>query len=80
MGIGFLLNFVGIDPVNALIYSAVANGVIAPVVLALIVAISSKELIMGRHKNSNLVKFVGWAITIAMALVGITAVAGLVMG
>ena len=41
--IGILLNFVGIDPIKALIYSAVANGIIAPFILVFIVKISSKK-------------------------------------
>ncbi|MCP6756053.1 divalent metal cation transporter, partial [Klebsiella pneumoniae] len=31
--LGLSINFIGIDPIKALIYSAVANGIVAPVVL-----------------------------------------------
>ena len=41
--IGILINFIGIDPIKALIYSAIANGIVAPVILIFIVKISSNK-------------------------------------
>ena len=40
MLIGLGMNFIGLNPIKALIYSAVANGVVAPVILCLIVILS----------------------------------------
>lgn len=70
MLIGLGINFVGIDPIKALIYSAIANGIVAPVVLALIVLISSNRHIMGEWTNKRSTTFVGWAVTSVMALAG----------
>ncbi len=50
MFLGIILNFVGIDPIKALIYSAVFNGIISPITLFIIVWISSNESIMGEYK------------------------------
>jgi Mn2+/Fe2+ NRAMP family transporter len=72
--IGILINFLGIDPIKALIYSAIANGIIAPIVLVFIVHISGSNRIMGHHKNSMLTNVIGWIITLFM---GITAIAAL---
>jgi NRAMP (natural resistance-associated macrophage protein)-like metal ion transporter len=72
--IGILINFLGIDPIKALIYSAIANGIIAPIVLVFIVHISGSQKIMGRHKNSLLTNVIGWIITLCM---GVTAIAAL---
>ncbi len=69
--IGIVLNFVGIDPIKALIYSAIANGIIAPIILVCIVHISGSHKIMGKYKNTKLKNTVGWAITIFMALAAI---------
>lgn len=77
VGVGFMLNFVGIDPIKALIYSAVANGIIAPVILALIVLISSSKKIMGEWVNKPLTTFVGWGVTGIMGLAGIAALASM---
>ena len=73
--IGILLNFIGIDPIKALIYSAIANGIIAPIILVFIVKISSSKKIMGEFKNGRITKFIGWFATILM---GITAVAAII--
>jgi Mn2+/Fe2+ NRAMP family transporter len=71
---GLAMNFIGLDPIKALIYSAAANGIVAPVVLTLIVMISSDKKIMGRWVNSRFVTFVGWATTAMMAIAGIAAI------
>jgi len=70
MLVGLGINFVGIDPIKALIYSAIANGIVAPVVLALIVLISSNRRIMGQWTNKRSTTFVGWTVTSVMTLAG----------
>lgn len=74
MLIGLGLNFVGIDPIKALIYSAVANGIVAPMVLAPIVILSSNKKIMGEWVNKPLTKFLGWVVTGLMAIAGLAAI------
>lgn len=71
MLVGLGLNFIGLDPIKALIYSAVANCIVAPVVLIFIVTLSSRKDVMGEHANGRLTKAVGWIVTIIMALVAI---------
>lgn len=73
MMVGLSLNFIGLDPIKALIYSAVANGVVAPIVLALIVSISSREKVMGKWVNKRYVTVLGWGVTGLMTIVGIAA-------
>jgi NRAMP (natural resistance-associated macrophage protein)-like metal ion transporter len=73
--IGILLNFIGINPIKALIYSAIANGIAAPVILVFIVKISGNKKIMGEFKNSRTANILGW---IATGLMSITAVAAIV--
>ena len=72
--IGILINFIGIDPIKALLYSAIANGIVAPVILVFIVKISSSKKIMGEYNNKPITKFLGWTATILM---GITAIAAI---
>ncbi len=72
MGIGLLLNFVHLDPIKALIYAAVANGLVAPIILVLISIISSNRGIMNSHHNSRLTATIGW---LAAGLMIITAIA-----
>ena len=80
MIVGLIMNFVGIDPIKALIYSAILNGLISPIILALIVLMSSDAKIMGEHQNHPLVTFLGWIITFLMVLAGLAAIFSLLVG
>ncbi len=66
-GIGIALNFVGLDPIKTLIYSAVLNAVVAPVILLLIVLMSSRRDIMGEYQNGPFSKVIGWITVLVMA-------------
>jgi NRAMP (natural resistance-associated macrophage protein)-like metal ion transporter len=70
--IGLLINFVGIDPVKALVYAAVLNGVAAIPLLFLIGKIAADEKIMGEFKSGALSRGIVWFTFITM---GIAAVA-----
>jgi NRAMP (natural resistance-associated macrophage protein)-like metal ion transporter len=72
--VGLGINFLGIDPIKALIYSAVLNGIVAPLVLALIVIISSNEQVMGKWANKKRTAWIGWGVTSLMALAGAAAI------
>lgn len=76
--LGIIFNFIGLHPINALIYSAIANGIVAPIVLVLIVLISSDKKIMGDRANGPVTKFFGWLVTGLMAIVGIAAIIALI--
>lgn len=77
MLVGLGINFVGINPVKALIYAAVANGLVAPIVLVLILIISSNRKIMGEWANGPVAKTIGWLATLLMAASGIAAIVSL---
>ena len=72
LGIG--LNFIGIDPIKALIYSAVLNGIISPIILFFIVKISAREDVMGQFKNKKIANILGWFITVFLFIVSITTI------
>ena len=70
MIVGLGINFIGLNPIKALIYSAVANGIVAPVVLVLILLISSNKKVMGEWVNGPITKIVGWSTTVLMIAAG----------
>lgn len=74
MFIGLAINFIGFDPVKALIYSAVLNGLIAPIILFFIVQLSSNKEVMKDHVNRPFTTFAGWLTTGIMALSAIATV------
>ena len=49
--IGLLINFIGISPIQALIYTAVLYGLTSPVLIAIILFICNNKKIMGEHIN-----------------------------
>jgi NRAMP (natural resistance-associated macrophage protein)-like metal ion transporter len=74
MFIGLGLNFIGLDPIKALIYSAVGNGIVAPVILVLILLIARNEKVMGEWKNGKISSSLGWILTFFMTISGIAVV------
>ncbi len=71
---GMFMNLTGLNPIKALIYSAVLNGIVAPFVLFFIVRMSSNKELMGRWKNRSVVTLVGWLVVLLMAISGIAAI------
>lgn len=71
---GLALNFVGLNPIKALIYAAVLNGIVAPIILALILLIARNKKIMGNWRNGKISAVFGWFLTILMAISGIAAI------
>ncbi len=71
LGVG--INFVGISPIKMLLYSAILNGIIAPIVLYFIVRIAGMDT-MGKFKNNIFTNIIGYIIFILMAVIGITAI------
>lgn len=64
--LGLSLNYIGISPIDALIYTAILYGVTAPVLIAIILHISNNKAIMGRFTNSKTSNFLGFAALVIM--------------
>lgn len=58
--IGFLFNFIGINPIVALYYSAWINGVISLPLIAVIMTVGGSKKIMGESTNPLWVRIFGW--------------------
>lgn len=74
MVIGLIMNFVGIHPMKALIYAAIANGLVAPVILIIIMLISNNQKIMNSYHNSKAIKVIGWLATALMIIAGVATI------
>jgi NRAMP (natural resistance-associated macrophage protein)-like metal ion transporter len=66
--LGLSLNYIGISPVNALIYTAILYGITAPVLIAIILHISNNKKIMGENVNDGLTNFLGWTAFFIMTI------------
>jgi len=69
--IGLMINFIGIDPIKALVYTAVFNGVAAVPLIFIIGKIARNEKIMGEHKSGNLSNILVWGTFIIMGAAAI---------
>jgi len=69
--VGLIINFIGIDPMKALIYAAVFNGVAAVPLIFIIARIARNEKIMGEHKSGKLSNFFVWGTFVIMGLAAI---------
>jgi len=68
---GAALNFAPIDPIKALFWSAVINGVVAVPVMVTMMLMASHKQVMGRFVLSTPLRVVGWAATGVMAAAAI---------
>jgi Mn2+/Fe2+ NRAMP family transporter len=68
MIIGLLLNFIGIDPMKALVFTAVFNGVAAVPLLFLIAKINGSPKILGEHQGGVLSRTFVWMTFGVMAM------------
>ena len=66
--LGLSLNYVGISPVKALIYTAILYGLTAPVLIAIILHISNNKKIMGKNVNGRTSNILGFAALIIMSV------------
>jgi NRAMP (natural resistance-associated macrophage protein)-like metal ion transporter len=67
--IGMIINFAPIDPIKALYWSAVINGVVAVPVMVIMLLLASRRDIMGRFAVTGLLRILGWAAAAVMAVV-----------
>jgi Mn2+/Fe2+ NRAMP family transporter len=78
--VGLGMNFLHLDIIKMLIYSAVLNAVISPFILAIIVLLSSNKKIMKEWVNGPVSKIIGWALTGIMAAASLLALWFLIHG
>ena len=71
---GMLINFAGINPISALFWTSVLNGIIAPPLLVLVMLVSNNRKIMGDRVNGRWINVLGWFATAAMSAAAIALV------
>lgn len=79
MTLGILLNFIGLDPIKTLIYSAVLNGIVSPFMIFFIILLSREEKVMGSFKNNKIMNVLGWLTFVLISLVGIGAIVSILI-
>jgi len=76
IGLAFLvameLAISSIDPIKALFYSQVLNGLIAPFLIVLMILVTSSRKLMGDFVNGPVTRVVAWAAAAVMVLADVT--------
>ncbi|MBN4667149.1 Nramp family divalent metal transporter [Pandoraea nosoerga] len=74
--VGALVCFSPINPIKALYWSAVINGVVAVPCMVMVMVLSSRETVVGKMKNSRAIAIGGWVatalMTVCVAVMGYT--------
>jgi NRAMP (natural resistance-associated macrophage protein)-like metal ion transporter len=65
--VGLMINFVGINPIKALVFTAVFNGVAAVPLIFIIARMAGSKKIMGEYKSGWLSNIIVWATFVLMA-------------
>ncbi|MBV9242900.1 MAG: divalent metal cation transporter [Acidobacteria bacterium] len=58
--VGLLINIAGVDPISALFWAAVINGIAAPPLLVVVMMIANNKKIMMGHTNGLFANIIGW--------------------
>jgi NRAMP (natural resistance-associated macrophage protein)-like metal ion transporter len=64
---GLAIDFVGLDAVKMLFWSAVVNGALAPPLILLVVLLTSNRRVMGERVNSSVLRILGWITFVLMS-------------
>ena len=67
-GVGTLMSVFEVDPIKALVWSAIVNGVISVPIMAVMMVIGQSKSLMGRYTISARHRVFGWAATGIMAV------------
>jgi len=78
--VGIAINFLGINPITALVVTAVLNGLLAPPILVLLMLVSNDRKVMGIRTNGRLLNVLGWITTAVMSVAAVALVVTTVAG
>jgi Mn2+/Fe2+ NRAMP family transporter len=67
-GVGLLINFANIEPITALVYAAILNGVISVPILFVILRTANNKQLLHNNTNGKISNIVGWFTFCLMAL------------
>lgn len=72
--IAMVIDLLEVDPFTALVATAMLNGLLAPIILVLVMQVSSDRAVMGERTSGRLLRSVGWVTTLVMGVAAIALV------
>ena len=73
-GVGMVFNFLPIDPIKALFWTAVLNGVVAVPIMVMTMLMAGQKRVMGRFVLPPVLRALGWIATTVMCAVAVALV------
>lgn len=70
--IGAVLNFTPINPIKALVWTAVINGIVAVPVVGIMMYFATRRDVLGQFVVTGVLKWLGWLTTVVMAVAVVT--------
>jgi Mn2+/Fe2+ NRAMP family transporter len=78
--IGVAINFLGVNPITALVLSAVINGLLAAPLLVVVMLVANNRRAMGTRTNGRILNAIGWVTAAVMGVAAIALVATTILG
>jgi NRAMP (natural resistance-associated macrophage protein)-like metal ion transporter len=75
--VGIAINFSGLNPIKALYYSAVINGVVAVPIIAIMMLMAGNKKVMGQFTVRGWLSYLGWTTAGVMALACVAMLVGM---
>lgn len=72
--VGIAINFSGMNPIKALYYSAVINGLVAVPIIAIMMLVAANAKVMGQFTVHGWLRYLGWTTAIVMGLASVAMV------
>jgi NRAMP (natural resistance-associated macrophage protein)-like metal ion transporter len=70
--LGLMMNYVGISPIQALLWSAILYGITAPVLILIILNIGNNKEVMGEFTNNRKSNILGYTAFVLMSVAALT--------
>ena len=75
--VGIAINFSGLNPIKALYYSAVINGLAAVPIIAIMMLMAGNKNVMGQFTVRGWLSYLGWTTAAVMALASVAMFVGM---
>jgi Mn2+/Fe2+ NRAMP family transporter len=80
MLVGMVIAILDVNPITALVLSAVINGLVAVPLVFLVMIVSNNRAAMGERTNGRLLNVIGWVTTIAMGVAAVGLIVTTILG
>ena len=78
--VGMVIAILNVNPITALVLSAVINGLVAVPLVFLVMIVCNSRAAMGERTNGRLLNIIGWTTTIAMGIAAIGLIVTTILG